>query len=172
MRGEDLTGIPRSAVYLETPPPAWGRLVLANQPWHDLGNTPTSVGKMSVGLQSAGWQQKHPHEHGEDHLYSVPTLYPSRKTPTGVGKSAQMAIIGGLRQKHPHDRGEDMALLIAAAAYVETPPRLWGRPALDVDRPEVVRNTPTPVGKTTEKGDTLIFGSETPPRPRGRLWPG
>ena len=51
----------------------------------------------------------------------------------------------------------------------ETPPRAWGRRLESLTVENVLRNTPTCVGKTRSKPVERFFGTETPPRAWGRL---
>ena len=111
-----------------------------------------------------------------------------RNTPTCVGKT-----IGGIArefnyEKHPHVRGEDELRTDLRLAVQETPPRAWGRRRRRCERDQILRNTPTCVGKTTHTVSKCLFfrkhphvrgeddpnepdyngGSETPPRAWGR----
>ncbi len=52
----------------------------------------------------------------------------------------------------------------------ETPPRAWGRPAIEDAERFWLRNTPTCVGKTTKSPFTPSCEPETPPRAWGRPW--
>ena len=92
------------------------------------------------------------------------------------------------KRKHPHARGEDGRGATSPVRSIETPPRTWGRRSSFNRCIEVVRNTPTHVGKTewfglaatsekkhphargedTEEGDEDASQEETPPRTWGR----
>ena len=153
--------------------------------------------------------KKHPHGRGEDIPQDVATYCrtetPPRawgrppsavamagatgNTPTGVGKTAATGLRTGLSRKHPHGRGEDAVVFLMVFAVAETPPRAWGRPAVDTARTGPAGNTPTGVGKTDDQSahksaaakhphgrgeDASVValaldGPETPPRAWGRL---
>ena len=86
-------------------------------------------------------------------------------------------------------RGEDVIYISRNFNEPETPPRTWGRPALQKAQLDMQKNTPTHVGKTimttlfllglgkhphargedSERGDTDPVAGETPPRTWGRL---
>ena len=65
-RGEDLSPARLLVVVLETPPRAWGRLLMAEVEAVGVGNTPTSVGKTKDHYSQNQTYGKHPHERGED----------------------------------------------------------------------------------------------------------
>ena len=116
------------------------------------------------------WQlsEKHPHWRGEDAksavtastLVETPPLAWGRlwrrkeyrrrcgNTPTGVGKTSCPAWIPLVSKKHPHWRGEDIPELNLEPNSQETPPLAWGRHRVGSGFPDVLRNTPTGVGKT------------------------
>ena len=91
--------------------------------------------------------------------------------------------------KHPHGRGEDTRARASSLSVVETPPRAWGRHARRLRDEAREGNTPTGVGKTTERSENNVhvlkhphgrgedrlsiqaysFVLETPPRAWGRL---
>ena len=112
-----------------------------------------------------------------------------RNTPTVVGKTVSITCFLLRGVKHPHGRGEDGKRLAIDSAFVETPPRSWGRHGEAGHINDFLRNTPTVVGKTSRHGTknyqmgkhphgrgedrerpylalTLL---ETPPRSWGRL---
>ena len=109
-------------------------------------------------------------------------------TPTSVGKTGRLPAKLTREAKHPHERGEDGRQLPGAFAFLETPPRAWGRRFRILHTPPDTGNTPTSVGKTAslrttltldwkhphERGEDLgrdVFTSrrsETPPRAWGR----
>ena len=93
---------------METPPRAWGRLVLRLFCHLAVGNTPTGVGKtIEIGCEPE-CIEKHPHGRGEDDKMAlgmvadqetpprawgrpgryVRVAHGGRNTPTGVGKTA------------------------------------------------------------------------------------
>ena len=118
-----------------------------------------------------------------------------RNTPTGVGKTVWAGLEFWASQKHPHGCGEDVRELNRQNAELETPPRVWGRPAGSYRSGRRPGNTPTGVGKTAvtrmcemhpgkhphgcgeDAGAMNIFAFiiETPPRVWGRhvwrVWP-
>ena len=65
-----------------------------------------------------------------------------------MGKTALDGELTDIDQKHPHVRGEDDLIEDAKEAYMETPPRAWGRLAYRAEAKTHVGNTPTCVGKT------------------------
>ena len=75
---------------------------------------------------------------------------PMRNTPTPVGKTSLSRQKHHDRGKHPHACGEDSSKNASNCPGSETPPRLWGR--LKILNLALMRgrNTPTPVGKTTQ----------------------
>ena len=153
---------------METPPRAWGRRGVFARYSEFSRNTPTGVGKTLWRNDTRGRLQKHPHGRGEDNAFKAAdprhqetpprawgrlvvkpvTTQMNRNTPTGVGKTVPQACIPGLARKHPHGRGEDCNWLPLMHWLSETPPRAWGRHALDLDMGRLQRNTPTGVGKT------------------------
>ena len=76
-----------------------------------------------------------------------------RNTPTCVGKTYLALDVSLYKRKHPHVRGEDQIGNNMNAAKQETPPRAWGRPSGDSATNDIIRNTPTCVGKTSGRGN-------------------
>ena len=72
----------------------------------------------------------------------------SGNTPTCVGKTLNVDEIQNESEKHPHVRGEDAVVLQKPFNFVETPPRAWGRQAVNRGERAFIGNTPTCVGKT------------------------
>ncbi len=66
LRGEDNTGDFNGTAHLETPPPAWGRLIQEQDETGAWRNTPTCVGKTSPSMWCGVSGRKHPHLRGED----------------------------------------------------------------------------------------------------------
>ncbi len=66
LRGEDKRATRHQLVTVETPPPAWGRLIEASQAVPLSRNTPTCVGKTIAGNGLRQILKKHPHLRGED----------------------------------------------------------------------------------------------------------
>ncbi len=130
VRGEDSDKTFKDGSDQETPPRAWGRLVRAGIRGHQLGNTPTCVGKTTPPSVVKGKSRKHPHVRGEDFggavilndtsetpprawgrpLRSLPTRWTIGNTPTCVGKTLAFRQCRHGGEKHPHVRGEDKLL--------------------------------------------------------------
>src|SRR5690625_1753806 len=66
MRGEDACRIHHIRRQPETPPHAWGRLMLLPSTVPTSRNTPTCVGKTTADLVFLKSREKHPHMRGED----------------------------------------------------------------------------------------------------------
>ncbi len=167
-RGEDLYRDGISPVRVETPPRAWGRLLLGPANPSAIGNTPTGVGKTPADWPQAGHYQKHPHGRGEDErrrglsygfgetpprAWGRPPMSKKvpaqrRNTPTGVGKTLAWHAVTTGTKKHPHGRGEDELVGESNIGKSETPPRAWGRRTTATHSWLQHGNTPTGVGKT------------------------
>ena len=168
VRGEDIASRGARVDHVETPPRAWGRLLML--PWSawNSGNTPTCVGKtwnLAFRDHSA---EKHPHVRGEDQQPAPPPQvkpetpprawgrlshqglfqHGGRNTPTCVGKTRNLAVSDHRTEKHPHVRGEDCPRPHRWREHGETPPRAWGRRRTSAAGVDAGRNTPTCVGKT------------------------
>ncbi len=89
-----------------------------------------------------------------------------RNTPTGVGKTAAAYLLKCGGWKHPHGRGEDNDEDAGVYSKKETPPRAWGRPIRRKPGYQIVRNTPTGVGKTNIFSH-LMVGDKKHPHGRG-----
>ena len=105
-----------------------------------------------------------------------------------MGKTSPPARCSPGDWKHPHGRGEDHGTRITRLEARETPPRAWGRLKMGNAGYELIRNTPTGVGKTAcysaprrpcgkhphGRGEDCAVsqkwreGGETPPRAWGR----
>ena len=153
---------------VETPPQAWGRLLVADCDTEPDGNTPTGVGKTAYKAADKGIGQKHPHRRGEDLItqfsvnkrvetppqawgrlfFNQSVLAKFGNTPTGVGKTQVWRGNPCGSRKHPHRRGEDSASSLADTCCKETPPQAWGRLWSIKSTSLADRNTPTGVGKT------------------------
>ena len=68
VRGEDFRVYMACYASLETPPRAWGRLILQGEHVFLLGNTPTCVGKTHAVAHLFTCKKKHPHVRGEDSI--------------------------------------------------------------------------------------------------------
>ena len=119
---------------------------------------------------------------------TINLAYPGN-TPTGVGKTISSISNTAAIEKHPHGCGEEACIIMLMMFVRETPPRGWGRPAVELKASPAKRNTPTGVGKTSGVvvflllrrkhphgcGEDLLFTGikahaiETPPRVWGRL---
>ena len=64
--GEDSRKSTPTTGCVETPPRMWGRRAEAFPSLSTKGNTPTHVGKTSLGVVASGVSGKHPHACGED----------------------------------------------------------------------------------------------------------
>ena len=186
MRGEDDLSTQNVGDWGETPPHAWGRPMTAPRSLQGSGNTPTCVGKTNTFWQVWNAERKHPHMRGEDNIamsfvlpqietpphawgrHAKVSLERPKKgnTPTCVGKTEVSACTKASWWKHPHMRGEDRNAPQKVRAKLETPPHAWGRPT----RPKLcgpcARNTPTCVGKTPRKIQSLD-GRRKHPHMRG-----
>ena len=167
-RGEDWQSLLGLGIPCETPPRAWGRQMAGQRRGGRHGNTPTSVGKTPLRRPPQRRRRKHPHERGEDRGMApgrergretpprawgrparpCPTARNCGNTPTSVGKTMSMNWPGAMRRKHPHERGEDRGMAPGRERGRETPPRAWGRQAVERRWKTERRNTPTSVGKT------------------------
>ena len=147
VRGEDFLPAVTSYCAWETPPRAWGRLLVPAPIMASVRNTPTCVGKTEFELHGENLRWKHPHVRGEDCPCSPAAPAPaetpprawgrqglrvlressSRNTPTCVGKTFKTGGKECPSGKHPHVRGEDPAEVPASERNAETPPRAWGR---------------------------------------------
>ena len=153
--------------------------------------------------------EKHPHACGEDlrritksgtHLETPPRMWGRPlvnaahpinigNTPTHVGKTHRRSVKQWYTRKHPHACGEDPPVISQPTDFLETPPRMWGRPVLQEVILQRLGNTPTHVGKTRfyqlcrissgkhphacgedyQPKPKPIAPKETPPRMWGRL---
>ena len=71
-RGEYLIASNKQYELLETPPRAWGILLLGRLPVQDGGNTPTGVGNTGPSAMGSESVRKHPHGRGEYGFASSP----------------------------------------------------------------------------------------------------
>ena len=105
------------------------------------------MGKTPVYSVPGLIDQKHPHVHGEDKIYSVAISFgvetpprawgrpddiglggiAFRNTPTCMGKTLLYSRHPANHKKHPHVHGEDPPAYKCGVFPVETPPRAWGR---------------------------------------------
>ena len=126
--------------------------------------------------------EKHPHVRGEDAkknggfnpkketpprawgrlFYGRRYVMRSGNTPTCVGKTPTPTARPSSSGKHPHVRGEDSHVGTILAAYLETPPRAWGRLSIWLANAYIDRNTPTCVGKTMSQQRYLRYAGKHP----------
>ena len=127
MRGEDAEKTETLVHGSETPPRAWGRLLVNYYVKLPRRNTPTCVGKTFHAACVQRLHRKHPHVRGEDPIRSAssstvvetpPRAWGRRQshlalgadlrnTPTCVGKTGRRSAGSCCGWKHPHVRGED-----------------------------------------------------------------
>ena len=69
-------------------------------------------------------------------------------------------------RKHPHARGEDRLMILFLIERMETPPRTWGRQLTTLGGSTLCRNTPTHVGKTSDRR-ALPLPAQKHPHARG-----
>ena len=156
-RGEDEIVKLTLAVRAETPPRAWGRQGLNDDPVAFNRNTPTGVGKTLPLIVDNGPTEKHPHGRGEDGMNPTSSRETTETPPRAWGRLRNPHHRNANTWKHPHGRGEDALPRPWLLPALETPPRAWGRPAqvkLDVINR---RNTPTGVGKTMRQRRRRCF---------------
>ena len=166
--GEDPAFVSSTASCRETPPRVWGRHPQRYPAADDGRNTPTHVGKTFSQSHCNSGRWKHPHACGEDfstptisfsHLETPPRMWGRRQnlayrylgfgnTPTHVGKTCVTPNVPVTARKHPHACGEDKTSSSSVSMSTETPPRMWGRLAVNRSHQANVGNTPTHVGKT------------------------
>ena len=160
----------------------WGSPQVRGENILCLRNTPTCVGKTAEQGHLRRRKAKHPHVRGEDvkdgfktsltpetpprawgrHCAIMGIHSVARNTPTCVGKTPPRASWTHNMQKHPHVRGEDSAKASALTARIETPPRAWGRHALEEAVFAALGNTPTCVGKTIVNDNQELTGEKHP----------
>ena len=106
-----------------------------------------------------------------------------------MGKTQTAPQRQSKHSKHPHVHGEDELQEISVMRLLETPPRAWGRPSVNICSRREAGNTPTCMGKTilaatagkyawkhphvhgedTVASSATVSWKETPPRAWGRL---
>ncbi len=168
-----LASIIRSIV-LGSPPRLWGMPTRVRRHVRPHRFTPTPVGNADWGNAHPVSKSVHPHACGECrrpiiadvHRHgSPPRLWGMREgggrgcvlrrfTPTPVGNAlaAQAAIYE--QTVHPHACGECVLLIPINAAWLGSPPRLWGMLAASVILRRRRRFTPTPVGNASGRRAT------------------
>ena len=146
VRGEDLSIPSALSPSSETPPRAWGRLETLFREFISYPETPPRA-----------WGR---HINGGHNNFRI------RNTPTCVGKTSLFSQIRGRLEKHPHVRGEDSRRGSERHLRAETPPRAWGRQHQAVWGAPEAGNTPTCVGKTSER-ERKIKAERKHPHVRG-----
>ena len=177
-----------SRIWLETPPRAWGRLLLQVLVAKILRNTPTGVGKTQPVLINANDSGKHPHGRGEDSdmgTISTPTPEtPPRawgrrtenskeekmegNTPTGVGKTHVSHRTGPASEKHPHGRGEDCLHQLGRRFGDRNTPTGVGKTRLTQSKKRRHEKHPHGRGEDDLRRTSFDASEETPPRAWGR----
>ena len=134
----------------------------------DVGNTPANAGKTCLLALASPSHGKHPRECGEDPAPPPPDITPLetpprmrgrrnaaqqlkvglRNTPANAGKTAGDRRLLVHARKHPRECGEDEHELLVDGTIAETPPRMRGRPAKELQVCGVAGNTPANAGKT------------------------
>ena len=85
-RGEELSIVPATANFLETPPRAWGRPKSGISGTSCCGNTPTGVGKTRPLWPFPRRHWKHPHGRGEDKPKPLPPAGQVETPPRAWGR--------------------------------------------------------------------------------------
>ena len=101
VRGEDKLHRLLKLHRLETPPRAWGRLEPAQFAHFVAGNTPTCVGKTSLGVAPGTYQEKHPHVRGEDAADNGRTDAQRETPPRAWGRQFQLGFADALDGNTP-----------------------------------------------------------------------
>ena len=166
MRGEDNIAMSFVLPQIETPPHAWGRHAKVSLERPKKGNTPTCVGKTRACPPAIPRARETPPHAWGRRRYPHVQKHHGGNTPTCVGKTGMRRRRCGQSWKHPHMRGEDRLVPNFAAPAPETPPHAWGRPCWEKLRKGSDANTPTCVGKTPRKIQSLD-GRRKHPHMRG-----
>ncbi len=151
-----------------SPPRVWGkRRRCGSRPWPPRF-TPTRVGKTCNADLEHDARTVHPHACGEnnDFCHSIAATVGSpprvwgkphsqtlvrcatRFTPTRVGKTVRAGCPSAPGPVHPHACGENAGVAVVSGLCVGSPPRVWGKPDETLVALDVLRFTPTRVGKT------------------------
>ncbi len=152
-----------------SPPRAWGRQ--ADQDGRHAGQrfTPTCVGTAPTPPTPIGRPAVHPHVRGDGGVVwcaggagggSPPRAWGRRRilhdawgtrrfTPTCVGTAATVSRCWLRRPVHPHVRGDGAPTRVVVTPDAGSPPRAWGRQAIDLLAACRPRFTPTCVGTAT-----------------------
>ena len=168
VRGEDFKRRNAPGLMAGSPPRAWGRCALVIQPPrgiavhpHVRGEdsalvartaknrrfTPTCVGKMENSMKETTLGHGSPPRAWGRFSSRRPSPSPRRFTPTCVGKIRSKGGGGHTAAVHPHVRGEDALPVVIRRHIAGSPPRAWGRSAVQHHAIIAQRFTPTCVGK-------------------------
>ena len=151
-----------------SPPRAWGGRRAVRGHGRSPRLTPTCVGRTVVVAEGDRGVKAHPHVRGEDvgqrgranglpgspprawgGPRRVPLLMPwPRLTPTCVGRTGDRGRPMRGHPAHPHVRGEDAVMPANPACGGGSPPRAWGGRTTTPPPPQLLRLTPTCVGRT------------------------
>ena len=156
---------------IETPPRAWGRLLLDQLEMEQGGNTPTSVGKTRLVISCCLVLWKHPHERGEDRLFTWFYCYTSETPPRAWGRREFANEGSAAHQKHPHERGEDWLLLLLSILTSGNTPTSVGKTDDWHEHLSYSEKHPHERGEDASKNAFSFFVMETPPRAWGRPAP-
>ena len=104
--GEDSASVNILISPPETPPRLWGRQRRDLKLDHELGNTPTPVGKTSGSLSAVATIEKHPHACGEDHRLTRPVTTSSETPPRLWGRPVSEHLNDAMDRNTPTPVGK------------------------------------------------------------------
>ena len=172
-----------------SPPRAWGRRAVTVVTRESArGSPPRAWGRLGYAVDAVRANAVHPHARGDDGPATSACLSQHRFTPTRVGTTASSRRVATPRSVHPHARGDDELIRIAwqpsrpvhphargdrlavhraiTRCVRGSPPRAWGRRAVDARCAARDRFTPTRVGTTRLL--RLVDASSQPVHPHAR----
>ena len=169
VRGEDPPQPPSWPTTCGAPPRAWGGRTPSVSVCSASRSTPTCVGRTRYTAGTCRRAAEHPHVRGEDSPLTArcacsrgapprawggrqprpPHPRRRRSTPTCVGRTRGVCGWDGPPPEHPHVRGEDRFGRPDTNLTTGAPPRAWGGLHRDDSLNDLVRSTPTCVGRTT-----------------------
>ena len=155
-----------------SPPQVWGKPPTPPGQTATGRFTPTGVGKTLQCEPTTSIPKVHPHRCGEnpyppgardEQLGSPPQVWGKRHrllpeaqrgrfTPTGVGKTLAAVVTLTARRVHPHRCGENVPRASKPPCRCGSPPQVWGKLARRQGQRNLLRFTPTGVGKTSGGG--------------------